>query len=593
MQKHSKINRVSLMLTILFSLFLCNSGNKLHAQLSYKVLFIGNSYTSVNNLPQLIHDVALSAGDTLIFDSYTPGGYQLIDHSIDINCQNKIIAGGWDYVVIQGQSQEPVVASNQFNNGAAALYTLIRHYNPCAVIMPYMTWGRKNGDASLCPNFPLMCSYQSMDNELKLRYLNLASNLNGEVSPVSVVWKYLRQNYSIINLYQPDESHPSPEGSYAAACCFYASLFKKDPTFITLNSGLNANDATIIKNAAKTQVFDSLQVWNYKKLPVANIHFQIGPGINEVIFQAPNQGVIQSTLWDFGDGATSTTPYSTHSYSANGTYTVTLTTTNCDLLGLHIAFADTVIQFCSHTPTIYASHPWVCNVDTIWTQVADSYQWYLYGTVLPETNQYLTNFAQYNSMGFSVLSTLNGCAELSKTYTNSPQWSGFYFDALGDPCIGDTVALAVLHTNGFLSGLETILWYKNNLLLPSMINMDTLFISSSGKFECKVVNPNSNCPLDTTSYLIEYDCGQIVGIDKRHQNNFWTLFPNPASESVTIKFTDFSGKDQIQLYNAVGRLIKEMGVSEETILTISDLPKGLYFIRLKNNGRHSLKFFKE
>ena len=30
-------------------------------------------------------------------------------------------------------------------------------------------------------------------------------------------------------LHQPDKSHPSPKGSYLAACVFYATLFDKSP----------------------------------------------------------------------------------------------------------------------------------------------------------------------------------------------------------------------------------------------------------------------------------------------------------------------------------------------------------------------------
>ena len=126
-----------------FGLFAATQCN---AQLSYKVLFLGNSYTATNNLPQLIHDVALSAGDTLTFDSYTPGGYQLVDHTLDPSAQNKIMAGGWEYVVMQGQSQEPVLFTGQFNNGGFALYNQVKQYNPCAVPMLYMTWGEGSGD---------------------------------------------------------------------------------------------------------------------------------------------------------------------------------------------------------------------------------------------------------------------------------------------------------------------------------------------------------------------------------------------------------------------------------------------------------------
>ena len=138
MRRDSTIISRNYFLIVLFSVFFCSKGYELKAQLSYKVLFLGNSYTGVNNLPQLIHDVALSAGDTLVFDSNTPGGYTLVNHSLDANSKNKIMNGGWDYVVIQGQSQEPIINLNQFNGGASALYELIKQYNSCAVTMPYM-----------------------------------------------------------------------------------------------------------------------------------------------------------------------------------------------------------------------------------------------------------------------------------------------------------------------------------------------------------------------------------------------------------------------------------------------------------------------
>ncbi len=592
LQKHLTINKINYFLIVLFSSFLCISGYELKAQLSYNVLFLGNSYTGVNNLPQIVHDVALSAGDTLVFDSYTPGGYQLIDHSTDPISQNKIMTGGWDYVVIQGQSQEPITSYNQFNNGGSALNNLVKQYNPCAITMPYMTWGRKNGDASNCVTFPVMCTYQGMDTTIRNRYLNLTAFINGEVSPVSVVWNYLRQNYPGIELYQADESHPSLEGSYAAACCFYATLFKKDPTLITYNFGLNASDASIIKNAVKTQVFDSLQLWDFKKLPISDFCYQIGSGINEIIFSPTNGVVKQTYCWDFGDGNTSFSPNPTHSYLTNGTYTVSLTTTNCDLQGLHTSLTDTVIQFCNHTPTIYTSHPWLCEYDTLWTQTADSYQWFAYGIPLPETNQYLPDYARYSISGFSVISTLNGCSELSEVFAENAVWSGYYFDALGDPCIGDTVAFAVLHINGFLSGLENILWYKNDTLLTFMTNEDTLFISTSGKYECKVINPNSNCHLDTTYYLLEYDCG-IVGIEEREYQLFWNIFPNPSSETITIKFKKYSVQDEIQIYSAIGRLTKVIDVSGTRTFSIADLQSGLYIIRLKNSKQNPLKFIKQ
>lgn len=214
--------------------------------------------------------------------------------------------------------------------------------------------------------------------------------------------------------------------------------------------------------------------------------------------------------------------------------------------------------------------------------------------IVSSSNQYLSNYAQYNISGFSVISTVNGCSELSEAYSETPEWSGYFFDALGDPCVGDTVAFAVLHINGFLSGSEIILWYENDTLLSNMSNEDTLLITAPRTYECKVVDPNSNCPFDTTSFIIEYDC--VVGIENTNgsnQNLFWSIFPNPTSETITIKFTKNIIQEQIQIYNAIGQLVKVKEASAITIINISDLPAGVYFIRLKNNKRLALKCIKQ
>lgn len=577
---------------IIITSILISIGFDAHAQLKRKVLFLGNSYTDVNNLPQLIHDVAISAGDTLIYDKNAPGGYRLENHFNDVTSKAKIMAGGWDYVVLQGQSQEPITNSNAFLNAGIELYTLIKQYNTCAVTMPYVTWGRKNGDAGNCPFFPEVCTYQGMDSTLKRKYLYLGYFINGEVSPVSVVWNYLRNNHPSIELYDADESHPNAAGSYAAACCFYASIFKKDPTLITDNFGLSTTDANIIKNAAKVEVYNKLSTWDFKKLPSSNFNYYLGNVANEIFFSPTNSYIKQTYFWDFGDGTTSTDPFPLHAFTTNGTYAVSLTTTTCDLQGLHTNILDTIIQFCNHTPSIYNKHNWLCESDTLFTELADSYQWLVNGLPIPETKRYVANYMKYNRGGFAVISTKNGCSELSEQFNKSPDWSGYYFDALGDPCDGDTVAFAVLHIDGFLSGNENILWYKNDTLLAGMTNDDTLFISSAGKYACKVINPISNCPLDTTWYEIKYDCNS-TGIKINKEDLNWTIYPNPASDNISLKFTNPPYKETLEIYNTIGNLVKSIKINSSTMnINISDLPEGVYFIRLKNKLNGGARFVK-
>ena len=297
-----------------------------------KVLFLGNSYTSVNNLPQMLKDVALSVNDSVIFDVNAPGGYTFQGHSTNANSIAKIMAGDWDYVVLQEQSQMPSFPDQQVLTDvfpyANQLDSLVNLYNPCAETVFYMTWGRKNGDASNCASWPPVCTYNGMDSLLNLRYQMMAQQNDAIVSPVGEVWNYLRVNHPEIELYQSDESHPSIAGTYLAACTFYATIFRKDPTLITYYSTLTSVDASKIQQAVKLKVFDSLINWNVGIFdPMAN--FDFSEQTNNLVSFTNNSTASDSLSWDFGDGSFSFESNPSHQYNQPGEYLVTLTIYSC------------------------------------------------------------------------------------------------------------------------------------------------------------------------------------------------------------------------------------------------------------------------
>ncbi|MFT3910062.1 MAG: PKD domain-containing protein [Ferruginibacter sp.] len=302
-----------------------------YCQITKRALFLGNSYTDVNNLPQIIVGIAHSMGDDLYFEKNVPGGFRFEDHYDNTTSINKIKAGGWDFVVLQEQSQLPSYPENSVQVWvypyAHLLDSLINAYNNCGETMFYMTWGRKNGDASNCGWWPPVCTYEGMDSLLYERYMKMTNDNNAVVSPVGQVWKYIRQHYPTIELYHPDQSHPSLSGSYAAACCFYTCMFKKDPLAITFDNGLPPTDAANIRIAVKNIVYDSLMKWQVGKYdPVAAFNFVTGTG-NEISFI--NSSVNASNYaWDFGDNNTSADINPVHTYTADGIYTVKLTASN-------------------------------------------------------------------------------------------------------------------------------------------------------------------------------------------------------------------------------------------------------------------------
>ncbi|MBK8702202.1 MAG: T9SS type A sorting domain-containing protein [Saprospiraceae bacterium] len=317
---------------VFFVLISCSIANG--QSITKRALFLGNSYTGVNNLPQMVADVTTSTGDTLIFGSNTPGGYTLQGHSTNATSLAKIAVGNWDYVVLQEQSQNPSFPISQVETNvfpyAHFLDSIINAENLCGETVFYMTWGRKNGDASNCASWPPVCTYSGMDSLLNLRYRMMADSNNAIVSPVGAVWKYIRQNFPLIDLYQSDESHPSVAGTYAAACSFYTALFRKDPTAITFNSTLSTTDAANIRTAAKLIVYDSLMNWHIGAYdPLANFTYSISNG-NQVSFTNSSLNATNFN-WNFGDGGTSASNNPTYTYLATGTYTIQLIANKCGI----------------------------------------------------------------------------------------------------------------------------------------------------------------------------------------------------------------------------------------------------------------------
>jgi hypothetical protein len=303
------------------------------AQITKSALFLGNSYTGVNNLPNLVWNMAENTGDSLIYDSNTPGGHTLQGHSANAISLGKIASGGWDYVVLQEQSQLPSFPDGQVQSDvypyAARLNDSILKYNPCAETVFYMTWGRKNGDASNCASWPPVCTYTGMDSLLRLRYETMAANNDAILSPVGAAWRYVRINHPGIELYQADESHPSVAGSYLAALSFYTVLYRKDPTLISWNHTLPAADAAILRDAAKAVVYDILSHWHVGEYdPVADFGYVQTSGYAfDFINQSANA---DSVAWNFGGGFVSLLD-TTLVFAGPGTYTVTLVAYGCGL----------------------------------------------------------------------------------------------------------------------------------------------------------------------------------------------------------------------------------------------------------------------
>ncbi|MBI2271844.1 MAG: T9SS type A sorting domain-containing protein [Bacteroidetes bacterium] len=91
----------------------------------------------------------------------------------------------------------------------------------------------------------------------------------------------------------------------------------------------------------------------------------------------------------------------------------------------------------------------------------------------------------------------------------------------------------------------------------------------------------------------------IPGINSITGNNFtknnFVVYPNPGSESLTIVLTlQQVNTETMLIYNSMGALVKTVHINQPaTVIDVSELSSGLYFIQLKNNQQQTTKFIKQ
>jgi len=301
----------------------------------HSVLFLGNSHTGYNNLPQLVHELAFSAGDTLIFDSNTPGGCTL-GHPPNCHLTNptsleKIHYRRWDFVVLQEHSLFPVIEyykNEYFFPGVISLDSIIKSHNFCTEIVLFIVWGKKYG-GEYCINehcSPDFVDFSHMQDSMTAATKNIAQQVQCTLAPAGESFKTSIQNGDPIDLFNTDNSHPSLAGSYLTACTFYATIFQKSPVGLSFTAGLSEEIALILQEYAHETVFTDPDEWliNANK-PQSTFNFEVDELEVQFINNSTNAG---DFLWDFGDDTFDTIKNPLHVYSDFGNHIITLTASN-------------------------------------------------------------------------------------------------------------------------------------------------------------------------------------------------------------------------------------------------------------------------
>lgn len=217
-----------------------------------RVLFIGNSYTFVNDLPNTFAKLARSGGHKVEVGMSAQGGWRLADHVGSTETLNLLKSAKWNFVVLQEQSQIPSlqqVRNQEMYPAARQLIQKIKAIGATPIF--FSTWAHRDGMPENSMN-----DYESMQTQINNGYMGIAQELNAPIAPVGPAWLTAVKQHPELDLWQEDGSHPTEQGTYLAACVFYTVIFHESPNRLAYHAHLSKETAKILQTVASDTVLN-------------------------------------------------------------------------------------------------------------------------------------------------------------------------------------------------------------------------------------------------------------------------------------------------------------------------------------------------
>jgi hypothetical protein len=215
-----------------------------------RILFIGNSYTYVNDLPGTFQKLACAGGHTVEVSTAAEGGWTLADHVGSVETFQKLKEQHWDFVVLQEQSVLPAIDYVRDQNMYPAVRKLAAKIKELGA-QPYLflTWGHRDG-------YPegYLQNYSAMQYQLSVGYKEIADELGLPIAPVGDAWYQAVTQHDLTDLWQSDGSHPSEQGTYLAVCVFYAAIFQESPEGLSYRGGVTKDRARLLQTLAANSI---------------------------------------------------------------------------------------------------------------------------------------------------------------------------------------------------------------------------------------------------------------------------------------------------------------------------------------------------
>jgi PKD repeat protein len=304
---------------------------------------------------------------------------------------------------------------------------------------------------------------------------------------------------------------------------------------------------------------------------------------------SPAAGNAATYSWDFGDGTTSTSAYTTHQYNSFGIYSVCLTVqmngatcTSCDTI-LYFGSSPCNADFFAYVDTnatgiVYFSNNSTGSFTNAYWSFGDGTSSTLLNPVHTYTQQgtYTACLTVYNNSGCQS----SHCDTIIVGNPSGPCTPVFY--AFPDSTIGNGIVNFGLINNCGTTGW-TYTWNFGDGTSGTGLYPVHVY-QTSGTFWVCVDAVDANGNVLTWCDSVNSNRMGSVGLNEINKNTL-IAFPNPANDQVTIK--NIGVNQSVEIYSIEGKLIYT-AISSTVDLQINTATwnTGLYIVRV-NEGNTS------
>ena len=201
-----------------------------------RILFVGNSHTATNLVPDLVTRLAMAAGHPQPLTRMVAlGGFSLEDHWNQGDAQRAVAAGPWDFVVLQ-QGPSALPESRQL----------------------LVAYARRFGDvikkAGARPAMFMVWPSQTRRGDfggVSESYRAAAKAVGGLVLAAGDAWSLILNRQRGLALYDADGVHATFAGSYLAALVIVQGLYGQSPIGLPALGDLSPEQARALQDASR------------------------------------------------------------------------------------------------------------------------------------------------------------------------------------------------------------------------------------------------------------------------------------------------------------------------------------------------------